>query len=299
MTSAGLASATAVAVLGTGTMGAGMARTLLRAGFAAHVWNRTPAAAAALAADGAVAHPDPSAAAAAADVVITMLADAEAVRSVAFGRGMLAALRRGAVWAQMGTIGVAATDELTVTVADRRPDVAFVDAPVSGSRAPAEAGELAILASGPQRARKALTPVFGALGASTRWLGGAGAGSRLKLVANSWLFFLVEGAAETLAAADSLGVDRADVLDLLGGGRMGNAVAGGKAEKMSAGDDSPDFSLRWAAKDAGLALDAASDRSLPALRAIRARWAALADAGLGDLDMSAARHGLIREEPGA
>ncbi len=90
--------------------------------------------AAALAAEGAAAHEFPSKAVAHADVVITMLADAEAVKSVAFGQGMLAAMRSGAVWAQMGTIGVAATDELIARVGDERPDVYLVDAPVSGTR---------------------------------------------------------------------------------------------------------------------------------------------------------------------
>jgi 3-hydroxyisobutyrate dehydrogenase len=182
-----------VAVLGMGTMGAGMARSLLRAGLPVGVWNRTPERAADVAASGAVAHADPAGAVAGADVVITMLADAAAVRSVALDAGMLAAMRPGAIWAQMGTIGVGATEELAAAVAARRPDVAFVDAPVSGSRAPAEAGELAILAAGPEGVRAALEPVFGAVGQVTRWLGETpGAASRLKLVINTWLMFLIE-----------------------------------------------------------------------------------------------------------
>src|SRR5690242_15019307 len=204
-----------VAVLGLGTMGTGMARSLLRAGLPVDVWNRTPERAADVAARGAVAHADPADAVAGAGVVITMLADAGATRSVALDAGMLAAMRPGAVWAQMGTIGVGATEELAAAVAVRRPDVAFVDAPVSGSRAPAEAGELAILAAGPEGARGALEPVFGAVGQVTRWLGETpGAASRLKLVINTWLMFLIEGAAEVMALADALGVDRAEVLGL-------------------------------------------------------------------------------------
>jgi 3-hydroxyisobutyrate dehydrogenase len=286
-----------VAVLGIGPMGAGMARSLLRAGLPVDVWNRTPERAAGLAASGAVAHADPADAVAAADVVITMLADAAAVRSVALEGGMLAAMRSGAVWAQMGTIGVAATEELAAVVAGRRPDVSFVDAPVSGSRAPAEAGELAILASGPEGVRAALEPVFGAVGQVTRWLGETpGAASRLKLVINTWLMFLIEGAAEVMALADSLGVDRAEVLGLLGTGRMSSAVAAAKARKMDGGDDSPDFALEWAVKDMSLALDEAGDRSLTVLAALRDRWQDLVDQGLGGLDTSAARHGLDRAQ---
>jgi 3-hydroxyisobutyrate dehydrogenase len=292
------ASPSRVAVLGTGTMGAGMARSLLRAGLAVDVWNRTPEQAAALASAGASAHASPAEAAAAADVVITMLADAAATRSVALEGGMVAAMRPGAVWAQMGTIGVAGTEELAGLVATRRPDLVFVDAPVSGTRGPAEAGELLILASGPERARTALAPVFGALGKATRWLGEAGAGSRFKLVTNVWMIFLIEGAAEVMALADSLGVDRAAVLDLLGTGRMSAPFVAAKARKMDAGDDSPDFSLQWAAKDAGLALDAAPDRALTGLAAIRDRWQRLVEAGLGELDTSAARHGFGESAPG-
>jgi 3-hydroxyisobutyrate dehydrogenase len=281
-----------VAVLGIGTMGAGMACNLLKAGLPVDAWNRTPEPAAALAAEGAVAHEFPANAVAHADVVITMLADAAAVKSFAFGQGMLAAMRPGAVWAQMGTIGVAATDELIARVEQERPDVYFADAPVSGTRGPAEAGELLILASGPERAKSVLGPVFDAIGRTAKWLGQAGTGTALKLVMNSWLVFLTEGTAEILALADSLGVDHGEVLDFLGTGNLASPFPLVKARKMEAGDHSPDFSLQWALKDIRLALGAASERPLPVLEAIRQRWQGLVDEGLGGLDVSAARHGL-------
>lgn len=281
-----------VAVLGLGTMGAGMARSLLRAGLPVDVWNRTPERAAALAEAGAVAHADPADAAAHAAVVITMLSEAAATRSVALDGGMLAAIAPGAVWAQMGTIGVAATEELAAIVAAQRPDVMFVDAPVSGTRGPAEAGELFILASGPEAAKPLVDRAFSAVGRTTRWLGEAGAGSRLKLVWNTWLMFLIEGAAEVRALAEAVGVDRSEVLDLLGSGRLASPVAAGKARKMDSGDDAPDFALEWAVKDMSLALDAAPGRSLDVLAALRDRWQRLVDQGFGGLDLSAARHGL-------
>ena len=294
MTSAGgspAADRPRVAVLGIGIMGAGIARNLLRAGLQVDVWNRTPAPATILGGMGASVHRYPADAAGSADVVVTMLADANAVRTVALEQGMLAAMRPGATWAQMGTIGVAATGELAAVAAAQRPDVDFVDAPVSGSRIPAEAGELVIFASGPERAKAVLEPVFAAIGQSARWLGEAGAGTRFKLVTNAWLAFLVEGAAEVLALAGSLGVDRAAVLELLGTGPMSSPVAAGKVRKMDAGDDSPDFSLQWAVKDAGLALEAAPSQALRVLAAIRDRWEELAEQDMGGLDISAARHG--------
>ena len=123
-------------------------------------------------------------------------------------------------------------------------------------------------------------------------LGTIGAGSRLKLVWNTWLMFLIEGAAEVMALADAVGVDRSEVLDLLGTGRLASPVAVGKARKMDSGDDSPDFALEWAVKDMSLALDAAPGRSLDVLAALRDRWQRLVDQGMGGLDTSAARHGL-------
>ncbi len=281
-----------VAVLGTGTMGSAMARNLLRAWLQVDVWDRTPEAAARLAEVGATADAEPSGAVAHADVVITMLPDAAAVTSVAVGQGMLQALRRGAIWAQMGTIGVRATQQLAASVAGQRPDVRFVDAPVSGTRGPAESGQLLILASGPETARPALVPVFGAIGSRTLWLGEAGAGSRLKLVLNTWLAFLMEGIAEAAALADTLGVDHRALRDALQGGPLDAPAALAKLAKIDAGDESTDFSLRWAAKDVDLALAEAGEQTLPVAAAIGDRWHRLIDAGLGQADVSAARHGL-------
>jgi 3-hydroxyisobutyrate dehydrogenase len=279
------------AVLGAGTMGRGMMRSLLRNGFTVDVWDRTPERAAQLAAGGATAHEDAPDAVREADVVITMVADADAVNQVAFDFGMLEAMRPHAVWAQMGTVGVTATEELAAQVGKERPDVYFVDAPVSGTRAPAENGQLLILASGPEQAKPVVEPVFAALGRETKWLGEEGAGSKLKLIMNSWLVFLVEGAAEIMALADSLGVDHQQVLDFLSAGNLSNPAAAAKFAKMDSGDDSPDFALQWALKDIRLAMDA-SGRRLPMLEVIRDRWAALVSQGLGDRDVSAARHGL-------
>jgi 3-hydroxyisobutyrate dehydrogenase len=281
-----------VAVLGTGTMGAAMAHNLLRAGLAVDVWNRTPERTAPLTDLGAAAHLLAADAVADADVVLTMLPDAGTVSSVALGLGVLAALQPGAVWAQMGTIGPAVTAELAAAASSRRPDVLFVDAPVSGTRGPAEAGQLQILASGPDQARPLLEPVFAEIGSRTLWLGPAGAGSRLKLVLNTWLAFLVEGIAETAALADVLGVSHDALAGALAGGPLGAGLAEAKLAKIDAGDYSPDFSLRWALKDVDLAVEAGGGWRLPVTAAISSQWHELARSGMADKDVSAVRSGL-------
>src|SRR6266851_1535329 len=190
-----------VALLGAGTMGAGMAQRMLDLGFPVNVWNRTPGPTAALAEHGATVRAKPIEAVAAAEVVVTMLPNADAVADVMLHGGTLDALRPGATWAQMGTIGVEATEHLAAEVARRRPDVVFVDAPVSGSREPARNGRLLILASGPDRSHDAVDAVFAALGQRTLWLGPAGAASRLKLVLNAWLAFEIEWALKDIDLA--------------------------------------------------------------------------------------------------
>jgi len=136
-----------VALLGAGIMGSAMARNLVGAGLRTVVWDRSPAATTALSGAGAVVASSPAEAIQDAPVVITMLPTADVVSSVIFSEGVPDAFAQDAVWAQMGTIGVAPTAHIVAQLGQLRPDVTFVDAPVSGSKGPAEAGQLLILAS--------------------------------------------------------------------------------------------------------------------------------------------------------
>jgi 3-hydroxyisobutyrate dehydrogenase-like beta-hydroxyacid dehydrogenase len=129
-----------VAVIGTGTMGTAMARRLLASGMEINVWSRHAASTMPLVELGATAYEKAADAVRDADVVITMLATAEATADVMFGEETLRAMPPKSVWAQMATIGVEATERLATETRTRRPDVDFVDAPVSGSRGPAERG---------------------------------------------------------------------------------------------------------------------------------------------------------------
>jgi 3-hydroxyisobutyrate dehydrogenase len=239
-------SAPVVAVLGTGTMGAGMVRSLRRAGIAVRVWNRDGDKARALADVGAEAFDSPSAAVAGADVVITMLADADAV---------IDTMRRaepapGTVWLQTATVGIDGV-ERTIALA-RELGVDLVDCPVQGTRKPAEEGALVLLASGSESTRARLAPVFDALGRKTLWLGAAGAGSRLKLACNAWVLMLTAGVAQSIALARELGVDPQDFFEVIHDGPLDSAYARTKGGKILNGDYSVSFGLSGAVKDSRL-----------------------------------------------
>ena len=277
-----------VAVLGTGIMGSAMARNLVAAGLPTTVWDRSPKATAPLAAACAVAAASVPDAIRDAGVVITMLPDADVVESVLFADGQ-PPFARGAVWAQMGTIGVTATTGLASRLGRARPDVAFVDAPVSGSKGPAEAGQLLILASGPAAAEPVTAPAFAAIGRKTVWLGAAGQGSRMKLVVNSYLSFLIEGVAEALELGRRLGIDPAALDAVLEGGPLDAPLADAKRHKIARGDFTPEFPLEWALKDVDLAIAAGHGVSLPMLAALSRQWHRAVEAGYGRSDVSAAR----------
>ncbi len=274
-----------VAVLGTGTMGAPMARNLAAAGFDVRAWNRTRERAEPLSAEGIAVFDQPAEAAAGADLLLTMLPTGDVVRGAA--AAALDALADGAAWIQCSTVGAEAADALGELAAGH--GVAYVDAPVSGTKAPAEAGELVVLASGPDDVRERVQPALDAIGARTLWLGPAGAGSRLKLVVNTWLLALVEGLAEAIALAEGLGVEPGRLLEVIEGGPLDAPYAQLKGQAMVEGAFEPSFALRSAAKDAGL-VRAAADAvglDLPLPRAIEAQMARGADAGFGEQDMAA------------
>ena len=279
--------ASTIAFLGTGRMGAPMAANLARAGFDVRVWDRTPSHAAALTADGAAAAASPAQAAAGAGIVITMLADGPATEQVHAGPDGFAAADPGVIWVQMATVGMQWTTRLAAAAAARGTVVA--DAPVSGSEGPARAGQLTILASGPDWLQDVLAPVFAALGRATVWLGPAGSGTKAKLVLNNWLADLAETTAESLAFARQLGLDPAVIVDLLEANPLGAPWAVQKARTMLAGDFTPAFALKHALKDAELAAQAAqgSGTRLTLTDALLPRWRDAAASGHADEDVAA------------
>ena len=279
---------TRVAVLGIGIMGSAMARNLIRAGLPTTVWDRSAGATTALADAGAQVASSPAEAVAGAKTVITMLPNADVVSSV-MSDETAEAFADQAAWAQMGTIGFAATSQIAGHLHQLRPDVMFVDAPVSGSKGPAEHGQLLILASGPLAAQPVVGPAFDAIGRKTVWLGEAGAGSRMKLAVNAYMSILIEGLAEALELADLLDIDQTKLADAIEGGPLDAPIADAKLHKMEEGDYAPEFPLEWALKDVDLALQAAGSDALPVLAALSRQWRSAVEAGHGREDFSAAR----------
>ncbi|MFL6138668.1 MAG: NAD(P)-dependent oxidoreductase [Frankiaceae bacterium] len=277
---------TTVAVLGTGIMGVPIARNLAAAGLGVRAWNRTGKRAEPLGGDGATVCADVRSAVTGADVLVTMLTDADAVADVVIEAGP--ALADGALWLQMSTVGVAGAERLAALAADRGIDQ--VDAPVLGSKAPAESGELVVIAAGAERLRGRAAEIFEVVGKATSWVGTEpGAASALKMVVNSWVLALTDAVAEAIALAEGLGLDPRLFLDTIAGGGTDSPYAHLKGEAMLAGELPPAFGLANALKDAGLVVEAGERAGvrLAVAAAVRDDFARAAGLGHGEEDMGA------------
>jgi 3-hydroxyisobutyrate dehydrogenase len=277
--------ATTIAVLGTGTMGAPMARNLAAAGFTVRAWNRTRDKAEQVASDGITVADSPATAAAGADVLLTMLFDTEAV--VAVVPEALAALPPDAIWLQMSTVGVDGTRKLAALAAER--GVAFVDAPVLGTKAPAEQGTLTVLASAGPALQERCSAVFDVVGARTIWVPGDGGATKLKLVVNNWVVTLMEGVAESIALSEGAGLDPRLFLDTIKGGGSDSPYAQLKGNAILERSFAPSFALSGAHKDAGLVLELAAEAGveMAVTEAVRRHMALAIEMGHGDEDMAA------------
>ncbi|MET7542271.1 NAD(P)-dependent oxidoreductase [Streptomyces sp. NPDC005507] len=279
-----------VSVLGTGIMGAAMARNLARAGHTVRAWNRSHAKAEPLAADGVFVADSPAEAVEGADVVLTMLYDGPAALDVM--RQATAALRPGTAWLQSTTAGSERIADLAA-FADEH-NLVFYDAPVLGTRQPAEAGQLLVLAAGPVDTRERVAPVLDAVGARTVWTGEDGAegsATRLKLVANSWVIATTNAVGEVLALARALGVDPQSFFDAIAGGPLDMGYLRAKAGLILNDQLSPaQFAVGTAAKDARLIVEAGEKNGvrLDGAAASAERLKRAAAQGHGDEDMAAA-----------
>lgn len=283
-----------VAILGTGTMGAAMARTLLREGFRVTVWNRTADRARPLAGSGATVARSPQAAVAQADVILTVLFDGAAVEGV-FDE-VAAAVRDGAVWAQCSTIGVEATERLRERFSEAGAGApagagfTLVEAMMLGTKGPAEEGKLVMLTAGDADALARLAPVLDAVGQKTVFAGArVGDATSLKLAANAWIATITAGTAQSLALAGALGIAPELFLEAIAGGQSDSVYAHVKGAAMLAGDYPPSFALDGLLKDVRLASSQAARHgvSTDLLAGLEALYGRVSAAGHGGEDIAA------------
>jgi 3-hydroxyisobutyrate dehydrogenase len=273
-----------VAFLGIGTMGHAMATRALGAGIPTIVWNRSAEAMRDLGELGAHVAESGADAAGRAAIVVTMVTDVDAVLEIA--KAMLPGMAPGAIWVQMSTIGDRGTQRVESLVRAERSDVILVDAPVSGSKGPAEQGLLTIFASGPEAVRSRLDPLFDALGRRTIWVGPVGTGSRLKLVANTWLALAAEALNVSVAFAHQLGLETESVASALGDGPLVSPWQADKLERIARGDFSVQFALSLALKDVHLALGDAGHGRFETLVALAEEWEEVVGLGFGEDDLT-------------
>ena len=278
-----------VAVLGTGIMGAAMARSLAREGHDVAVWNRTTDRAEAMAGGSITAHADLAEAVRGADVVLTMLYDADSVLAVT--ADLVAALGPDAVWVQSTTVGPEGMARIAQAAGDTVPRL--LDAPVLGTKQPAESGNLTVLVSGTETARLRAAEIFDAVGARTIVVGDAlGPASALKLVCNSWVASINAAAGQAMGFADALGLEPTLFLDAIQGGAADSAYAQVKGGIMATRSwDDPSFALDSVRKDVGLMIDSAEAAGFPEdlLDTLLTIYDRASERGHGAADMAAVR----------
>ena len=291
---------TPVTVIGLGLMGGGMARRLLAAGFPVTVYNRNRTKAEALAGDGARIAASPREAARGADVMVSMVADDAAARAVWLGEnGALAGAKPGAIAIESSTVTPAWVRELSAAAG--KAGVGFLDAPVTGSRAQAAAGELNFLVGGETSVLERARPVLAAMSKTIMHLGPVGSGALVKLVNNFVCGVQVAAIAEALAMIERAGLNRDAALAVLTNGAPGSPIVKAVSGRMTAPDYTPNFFLRLMAKDLGYAIAAAKENSLD-LTTARAALGAFEcgiATGHGDKDIAAVVEPLRQRSPSA
>ena len=280
-----------VAILGLGTMGGGMAANLLKAGFPLTVYNRTSAKAAPLAALGAHVAATPADAARGADFIISMLADDVASRAAWFGvdgnAGALEASKPGAILIESSTVTPGWIAELGAAATAH--GVELMDAPVTGSRTHAEAGQLNFLVGGSTDALAAATPVLQAMAKDIIHLGPHGSGAKLKLVNNFICGVQAASLAEGLAWIERSGLDREKALDVLKSGAPGSPLLGAISARMTSRSYGVNFLLKLMWKDLRYAQDAAGETGISLTTAANAQsiFERAIEQGYGEQDMAA------------
>lgn len=268
--------------IGLGIMGRGMARNLLKAGFAVTVWNRTAARMDALIADGAAAASSPADLAQRCDVIFTCVSDTPDVEAVILGEnGVLSGARAGALVVDMSTISPEATRRIAAKLAER--GVHFLDAPISGGSEGAERGTLSIMVGGDEAHVARALPYFQAMGKTITHVGKVGDGQSVKLVNQILVVVTMLGVSEALLFAQASGLDLEKTLQAVAGGAAGSWMLSHRGTQAIARDFRPGFTIDLQQKDLRLVLEAADAQGVPAIATslVFNLYRTLQQAGLG------------------
>ena len=281
-----------VSLIGLGLMGRPMGHNLLKAGFPLVVWNRTPSRADSLVAAGARLASCPKEAAAAADVLITIVSDPPALEHVLWGSdaksgSAFASIKRGAIYMDSSTVSPALARK--IAGASAGAGIRFLDAPVTGGTWGAEKGELLFMVGGDAETLEAARPVVSAMGKKIFHLGPNGAGQTVKLAMNLLLALQVDAFAEALALVTGAGFSGEKLVEVMQSSMARSGVLDVKAPVMLKADYKPSFPLRLMHKDLSLALDLGNQLGvpLPAAAAAREIYNAVKGESKDDLDYAA------------
>ena len=275
----------AVAVLGLGAMGHAFAANLLKKNFTVYGWNRTPGRGDDLVSEGLVQRETAAQAVSDAQVIIAMLTDGDA--TLAAIRAIAPTCPQNATFCQMGTIGIQETADAIALLETLRPDMLYLDAPVSGTKAPAENAQILVMASGDQQRAGAAQQVFDAISRGTQWYGDAGNSQKMKLVINAWLISMMQGVAESMQLAKQFGFTPGQLWETLDGGPLAAPYVKGKLEMIRKEDYTPQMQLQHALKDARLALANAPQGTMPMMNEIVDMWSQASQGGLAEQDLAA------------
>jgi 3-hydroxyisobutyrate dehydrogenase len=277
-----------VAILGLGIMGSGMAQRLLSQDFPVTVYNRSPEKSAPFASAGADVAKTPREAAACSQVIISMVSNDAASRNTWLGKqGALEGATANSILIESSTLSTAWIHELATKAAEH--GCRFLDAPVTGTKPHAASGELVFLVGGASEVVEAVRPIFSVLGRETMHLGPVGSGALMKLVNNFMCGVQAASLAEALSLVNAGGLDRSAALSILTGGAPGSGIVKRVADRVLKNDYTPNFALRWMAKDLSYAVGEASGQKIPLKTATAALsvFERAVDEGYGDEDFSA------------
>ncbi|MEL6556719.1 MAG: NAD(P)-dependent oxidoreductase [Bacteroidota bacterium] len=277
-----------IAFLGLGIMGSRMAANLQKAGFQLTVYNRSAEATTALIEQGAQLASNPAEAVLGADIVVTMLSTPEVVKTLAQGEnGFLSAMQQDSLWINSSTINPSVAEELGTL--SKKHGVRYIDAPVAGSKAPAENGELLFLAGGDKTDIDDAGTLLDAMGKKTLHLGKVGKGSSMKMLINQLLAQSLAAFSEALVMGEAMGLSQDVLFNVLTATPVVAPVVGAVRPKLENGNYEANFPLKWIHKDLHLSTISAYEKEVatPVLNTTKELFAQAKKSGLGDLDFTA------------